>query len=144
MRIRSALRALAVLPSLALVPLAAGQAAAAAPVTSTAGSFDPYAHSHAVFQWGGTNSLTGITLTGYDDGCDGYKIAVRLVTLTNSGAKHYWPWHGYTTGCGTSYTYDTYANDSNGIQYATLDVGVFSGSTLKGLREASPSRRPSA
>ncbi|MFE2375429.1 hypothetical protein [Streptomyces sp. NPDC059398] len=78
MRKRPVLAALAALPALVLVPLSAGQASATSDVTSTAGSFDPY------------------------------------------------------------------ANDSNGIQYASLDVGAFSGSTLKGLREARPSRRPSA
>ncbi|WP_131764852.1 hypothetical protein [Candidatus Protofrankia californiensis] len=66
------------------------------------------------------------------------------MTVTSSGAKHYWPWYGYTTGCGTTYTYNTYATDSNGIQYATVELGVFRGSTLEGTRKASISKRPSA
>ncbi|WP_131772032.1 MULTISPECIES: hypothetical protein [Protofrankia] len=144
MRKRLRLLTLVVLSSIALVPLMAGQAEAAGNITSTVGSFDPYAHSEALFQWGGTNRLTAVTLKGADDGCDGYKIGIRLVTVPNRGAKHYWPWHGYTTGCGTTYTYNTYAIDSNGIQYATVELGVFKGSTLIGTREAPISRRPSA
>ncbi|SBW18117.1 hypothetical protein FDG2_0527 [Candidatus Protofrankia californiensis] len=65
------------------------------------------------------------------------------MTATNSGAKYYWPWYGYTTGCGTTYTYNTYtyntyATDSNGIQYATVELGVF-----RAARWRAPERRPS-
>jgi hypothetical protein len=122
------------------------QAEATGNLTSTAGSLDPYADSSGLFKWGGPNSLTAVTMTvkPIDSRCDGLKIGIRLVTIPYRGAKHYWPWHGYTTGCGRTFTYNTYANDSNGIHYATVELGLFNGGTLKGTREAPLSRRPTA
>ncbi|WP_086723321.1 hypothetical protein [Streptomyces carpinensis] len=127
------------------VPVSPYRAAAAGNRTSTVGSFEPYADSYGLFQWGGTNTLTAVTLKVRPLGsrCDSRRIGIRLVTIPYHGAKHYWPWHGYTTGCGRTYTYNTFAKDTNGIHYATVELGVFSGSTLKGTRDAAPSRRPS-
>lgn len=124
----------------------AGHAPTAGSRTSTAGSLEPYADSYGLFQWGGPNTLTAITLKVRPIGsrCDGRKIGIRLVTVPYHGAKHYWPCHGYTTGCGRTCTYNPHAFDSNGIHYVTVELGVFSGSTLKGTRDAPLSRRPSA
>lgn len=120
--------------------------AAAGNLTSTVGSLSGYADSYGLFQWGGPNSLTAITmqLKPSNSRCDGLKIGIRLVTVPYHGGTHYWPWHGYTTRCGREFTYNTYANDSNGIHYATVEIGLFNGSTLVGTRDARLSERPSA
>ncbi|MER6465434.1 hypothetical protein ACWC4D_36240 [Streptomyces sp. NPDC001288] len=121
-------------------------AAAAGNRTSTAGSLSGYADSYGLFQWGGPNNLTAITmqLKPSNSRCDGPKIGIRLVTVPYHGSTHYWPWHGYTTRCGREFTYNTYANDSNGIHYATVEIGLFNGSTLVGTQDARLSERPSA
>ncbi|MGW7529007.1 hypothetical protein [Streptomyces sp. NPDC054783] len=119
---------------------------AAGNLTSTVGSLEPYADSSGLFRWGGPNRLTAVTLKvkPHDSRCDGGKIGVRLVTIPYHGANHYWPWHGYTTGCGRTYTYNTYAQDPNGIHYATVELGLFRGSRLEDTGDAPLSRRPSA
>ncbi|MER6130039.1 hypothetical protein ABT173_47330 [Streptomyces sp. NPDC001795] len=128
------------------VPGKQHQARDAGNLTSTVGSLAPCADSSGLFQWGGPNSLTAITLKvkPHDSRCDGVKIGIRLVTIPYHGAKHYWPWHGCTTGCGRTYTYNTYAQDSNGIHYATVELGLFRGSRLEGTGDAPLSKRPSS
>ncbi|MFF8989853.1 hypothetical protein ACF09H_07860 [Streptomyces sp. NPDC014983] len=65
-----------------------------------------------------------------DTYADGNAVGIRLRTQRLDGTIHNWPWHKNTDGHGTTSQFVSSATDSGHIVAASVQVGVFHGSTL--------------
>ncbi|MET8982515.1 hypothetical protein ABZX85_43740 [Streptomyces sp. NPDC004539] len=116
-----------VLPALAVLA-ALSTLAAAAPVTGAEVDCDTTGgRGWGTWIWSGRTALSSVSLKARDTGADSYHPAVRLVTVTASGAVKHWSWHHVYGGSGATETWNTSARDGAGIKRASIEVGIFDG-----------------
>lgn len=129
MRIRRATAALAATAAVFAIPAVAGPAEAAPVVGAEVDCSTTGGSGWGSWTWNSRTTLTSVSLKAKDTKADGRHPAIRLVTVNAAGNVKHWSWHHVYGGLNASETWNTSAEDSNGIKRASIEVGIFDGST---------------
>ncbi len=128
MRMRRTVAALGAGAAVLTVMAVAGPAQAAPIEGSEVNCSTTGGYGFGSWIWSSKTKITSVTLKGKDTKADGYHPAIRLVTVTSAGNVRYWSWHHVYGGKDATETWNTSAEDSNGIKRASIEVGIFNGS----------------
>ncbi|MFF4078947.1 hypothetical protein ACIO87_21920 [Streptomyces sp. NPDC087218] len=110
-------------------PAFTGTAAAAGTVTSSSVETS-WGYAYVKAQWRlNPYQLNPLYLSVKDTAADGHSVGIRLITKGDAGT-HYFPLHRVSTGNGTGWAGDSYANPGGWIASAWIELCRMEGTTV--------------